>query len=137
MRVILGRGHQIRRSAPGAPLPGTTKQSGSHTLQPETGRPPGPPRIQRGPSCCAIRLELPHETFLTGAGAAPGSWQERRQRLHGNVAEWSLLKLLTLRMSRQEHFSRLSCLPEGFRGGLLYFMKMETTEQVESQAGWF
>lgn len=42
-----------------------------------------------------------------------------------------------LRMSRHEHFSRLSCLPEGFRGGLLYFMKMETTEQVISQAGWF
>lgn len=100
------------------------------------------PPPSRGPAVASLgsnrptklsRLELVRRTEQP----LPGSGRERRQRRHGNAAKWRRLKLLMLRVSRHEHFSRLSCLPEGFRGGLLYFMKMETTEQVKSQAGWF
>lgn len=146
VRAILGQGHQTRLSALGLLCQEPQTSSALSRCQPEwqenRAACPHCPGSSRGPAVASLgsncptklsQLEPVHRTEQPLAG----SRRERRQRLHGNVAKWSRLKLLMLRMSRHEHFSRLSCLPEGFRGGLLYFMKMETTEQVKSQAGWF
>lgn len=129
VRAILGQGHRIRRWAPGGAA------SGQHAVRLSPAASRGPAVVSLGSNGPAklSRLEPVRRTELP----LPGSGRERRQRLHGNAAARRRPKLLMLRVSRQEHFSRLSCLPEGFRGGLLYFMKMESTEQVKSQGGWF